>query len=257
MNKHFLITLLHSEDTEYYLYVWSQEIIDLAEEKGFKVFQLEKGNACRDKFEGHLQSINPCFVMLNGHGNNTTICGNRLEPILKEGENHALLAGRVVYARSCYALSSLGRASAKDGCNAFIGYSAPFSFVSHPGYISRPLKDPLAYPCLQTSNLIPISLLKGSDIDGSVKKAKEKMAELMVEWETRVEKEATFVASCIYWNISFAEEHPALKGWVCCSFGEVSPSRSAFTPPTEVGGFSADLAMTCLGYEGDGNAKIV
>lgn len=215
MNKHFLITLPHSEDTEYYLYVWSQEIIDLAEKKGFKVFPLKKEDACRSKFEGHIYATDPCFIMLNGHGDDTTVCGNRLEPILKEGENHTLLAGRVVYARSCFALSSLGRASAKDGCSAFIGYSAPFSFISHPSYISRPLKDPLAHPCLLTSNMIPLALFKGSNVDDSIKKAKEKMAELQAEWETKVEKEATYVASCIYWN------------------------------------------MTCLGHEGDGNARIV
>ncbi|MFA5108073.1 MAG: hypothetical protein WC492_00900 [Candidatus Micrarchaeia archaeon] len=45
-------------------------------------------------------------------------------------------------------------------------------------------------------------------------------------------------------SISFAEEHPALKGWVCGSFGEVSPSQlSAFIPPAKAGGFFADLAI--------------
>ncbi len=202
MSKQFLITLPSGDDAEYYLSIWSKEIIDVAAEKGFKVVKLEREKANRQALEGHLKSSAPDFLVFNGHGDGKTICGHMQEPLIEENSNHALLKGTVAYARSCYTLSSLGKASVGSGCTAFIGYSAPFVFVSDPNSSARPLKDCLAYPCLYTSNMVPLALLKGANVETAVQKAKEKMAELISEWETRDEREATFVASCLFWDMN-------------------------------------------------------
>jgi hypothetical protein len=39
-------------------------------------------------------------------------------------------------------------------------------------------------------------------------------------------------------SIRFAEEHPAINGWVSCSFGKwIAKLTHTHQPPTEVGGF--------------------
>lgn len=200
MNKRFLITMPSSDDAEHYLYEWSREIKDKAVEKGLEIKALEREKANRKEFEGHIKRMKPDFVMLNGHGDTKTIYGNNQEVILLEGDNHQLLQGAIVYARSCFSLSSLGKAAVLQKCTAFVGYTLPFMFMSDTNSAAHPLKDEFAAPCLYTSNMVPIALIKGNTIEEAVNKSKDKMHELMLEWETRVEMEASWVAGCLSWN---------------------------------------------------------
>jgi hypothetical protein len=197
----FLITTPESDDVLYYCSKWSEEIIEQAQKKCRNVANLEQKKANRTNFEGHVKKQQPDFVMFNGHGMPDFIAGHNDEILLKKGDNEMLMKGRIVYARSCYALSELGIACVQNGAKAFISYSLPFSFVSDPNRSAHPTKDELAAPCMVTSNMVPLSILKGQNVVDAVEKAKNKMAELISHWETRSDVvEAPFVASCLYWN---------------------------------------------------------
>ena len=197
----FLITTPESDDVLYYCSQWSGEIVELARKGGRTIANLEQEKANRKNLEGHLKKQQPDFVMFNGHGMPDFVMGHNDEILLKKGENDSIMKGRIVYARSCYALGELGVSCVQKGAKAFISYSLPFSFVSDPNRSAHPLKDELAAPCMATSNMVPISILKGQKVSDSVEKAKIRMAELISHWQTRSDLvEAPFVASCLHWN---------------------------------------------------------
>ncbi len=199
--KVFLITTPEFDDVTSYCSKWSEEIINEAQKKGFKIANLSREKANRKNFEGRVKKQKPKFVMFNGHGLQNKIAGHNNETLLEKGKNEKLMAGRIVYARSCFALEGVGEACARKGTKGFISYSLPFSFVSDPSRTANPLKDELACPCLLTSNMIPLAVIKGRTISEAVERAKAKIDELIGYWETRDDiVEAPFVASCLYWN---------------------------------------------------------
>jgi hypothetical protein len=199
--KGFLITTPDDDDIVFCCNVWSREIVDLADSKGFKTTELSGPKATRANVESHLKRPVVRFVMFNGHGTQDMITGTEKEVIVKAGENEALLQGKVVYARSCYTLDVLGAASVSAGADGYIGHSLPFAFVSDPTEGAHPLDDELAAPCLATSNIIPTTLLKGNSVSDAVNKSKSEMRKIMEQWETRTDRiEAPFVALCLNWN---------------------------------------------------------
>jgi hypothetical protein len=162
---------------------------------------LPREKASLAEFEGHMAKMKPCFVMLNGHGSPSKIAGHKNGIILEKGRNEKVTKGAIVYARSCFALKELGEACVSSGAKGFVSYSFPFMFVSDPNRSAHPMKDELAAPCRITSNMIPVSIIKGQTISEAVQKAKNTMDELIGFWETRRDlPEASIVASCLYWN---------------------------------------------------------
>lgn len=200
--KVFLITTPDFDDVTLYCSKWSEEIISEAQKKGFKIAKLDREKANRKNFEGHMKKQRPIFVMFNGHGSPTQITGNQNEILLEKEKNEELMNGTIVYARSCFALVKLGEACVeKGGARGFVSYSLPFSFVSDPSRSAQPLNDEFAYPCLATSNIIPLVIIKGGTISEAVERARAKMDDLIGYWQTREDSvEAPFVASCLYWN---------------------------------------------------------
>lgn len=200
-NPVFLITTPDHDDVVYYCATWSKEIIEEADGRSFNVVELEKSKANRGNLEGHLKKQRPRFLMFNGHGDPNAIYGYKNEPLLQKGKDEHLMKGTITYARSCFSLDGLGKSCFESGAEAFAGYSLPFTFVSDPVRSANPLKDELATPCFTSSNIIPLSLIKGANISEAVQKAKDEMDKLIGYWETRDDRiEAQFVASCLYWN---------------------------------------------------------
>ncbi len=200
--KLFLITVPEHDEAMFYCAEWSNEIIDYAEERGFKVIRLSKEKVNRINFESYLKKQEPKFVMFNGHGGDDRIMGYDKEILLQKGENEEIMKNKLIYARSCSSLTELADACIDNGSNGFIGYSLPFTFISDPTRTAHPLKDEFAKPCLKTSNSVPFSLLKGNSISEAVEKAKGEMKALLIYWETRDDLvEAPYVATCLFWNM--------------------------------------------------------
>lgn len=199
--KIFLIVCPDHEDRVFYCSEWSKEIIKEAKSKGIKVKELKGKNANKKTFEGFVTKQKPSFVMFNGHGLPEVILGQDDEILLKLDENEELMKKKIVYARSCEALVKLGDACVQAGSRVFVGYRIPFAFVSDTSTETRPLKDELAEPCMTTSNIVPVSIIRGKTIEDAVSKAKIEMRKEMEKWETRHDRvEAPFVAMCLYWN---------------------------------------------------------
>jgi len=116
------------------------------------------------------------MVVFNCHGSEDAIFGNKGDVLIKQGVNDSLLKGRITYARSCHAASSLGFScmeNNKTGC--FIGYTLPFEFYFNYEWAANPLKDNVARIFLEPSNLIPISLIKGNSTNEAHEKSKKQM----------------------------------------------------------------------------------
>ncbi len=157
----FLITRPDHDDTVFYLHEFSKELIEIAKEKGLKVLDCDRKKANRKTVQQMIQEQKPELVMFNGHGNLTTICGQKNEALIKQSENEEILNEKIIYARSCSTASSLGHSSVKNGAKAYIGYTEDFVFLIDNSRTASPLKDEFAKPFLTASNQIIKSLLNG------------------------------------------------------------------------------------------------
>ena len=116
---------------------------------------------------------------------------------MKEKKNNELLNSRLVYARSCWSATSLGKACS-NGC--FIGYNVPFKFFINEDWSAKPLNDNTAKMFLEPSNMVVSSLLKSNttkeSVEKSVNMSKKNMMKLLNE-----QKEPGAMASImLLWN---------------------------------------------------------
>ena len=111
----FFLTRPDHDDTVFYLYEWSKDLIEKAESKGFKVLDCEKEKANRKHVEKMITSQQPELLLFNGHGSSTTIFGYKNEPVIEEGVNDNLLKDKIIYARSCSTAASLGEKCVQNG----------------------------------------------------------------------------------------------------------------------------------------------
>lgn len=160
MNKRLLITRSTHDKANSYLYAFTQLLMEDAQLKGWKVDSADNAKNTRKELESRLRKNKPTLIMINGHGNNTQICGNQNEVIM-DTKNIDLASESILFARSCDSLTVLGKKSIEKGCRAFIGYRAKFLLPRVREYEARPLNDPAAKPVLEVSNSVAFGLLKG------------------------------------------------------------------------------------------------
>lgn len=195
-----LITRPRYESVTYYFYHWSEEIVKEAKRRIGKVFDLEKDKASRKLVESYLDKQNPEIAIFNGHGNDVCVTGHDNEPLIISGENSHLLKDKVVYMRSCDSGKTLGPQAIKEGCKAFIGYSELFRFWTDKALVKEPLQDDYAKPFFETSNQVPLSLIKG-------RTAQEAQMDSMTEYKRIIgnlltsNTENSFVVSDLIWNM--------------------------------------------------------
>lgn len=195
-----LITRPRYELVTHYFYHWSEAIVKEAKRRIGKVIDLEKDKANRKLVESYLDKQNPEIAIFNGHGNDVCITGHDEEPLVVSGENSHLLKDKVIYMRSCSSGKTLGPQAIKEGCKAFIGYSELFRFWTDKALITEPLKDDYAKPFFDTSNQVPLSLIKG-------RTAQEAHADSMIEYRRIISNlltsntENSFVVSDLIWNM--------------------------------------------------------
>jgi len=171
MAQSLLITRPEHDPTTFYLSQWSKTIIEEAKRKGIKVIDLHRKKANRKKVIGILEKRNPKLVILNGHGDDSSVAGYNDEIILKEGDKKAV-ESKIIFARSCKSAKSLGPNAINQGAIAYLGYKEDFWLVYTEAKIFRPLEDKTAKLFLEPSNYIPISLLKGYSISDANNKSK-------------------------------------------------------------------------------------
>ena len=164
MADSLLMTRPEHDDTTFYLSSWSREVLEVAENRGLRVFDLHREKANRGEVEKKLKRFSPKLVVLNGHGDEDTVAGHKDQPLIRAGENDELLRSMIVYAISCRSAKNLGVKSVERGALSYTGYIDDFIFFYEPAQVTRPLADTTAALFLQPSQVFTESLLKGNTV---------------------------------------------------------------------------------------------
>lgn len=155
-------------------------------EKGLRVMPLKGRRANRREVEGHISQGAGLFI-LNGHGNEGAIFGQDNEPVADE-RNIEKFSG-VVYTIACNAAKSLGRIAVRKNTKCFIGYAEEFAVVYDHSKTATPLKDGLALPFFDSTNRVPIAIMKGNTCGDSVERARRAYGEWIIKLRNLVMKE--------------------------------------------------------------------
>lgn len=175
MKKVFLTTRPNHDLITTYLFHWSRLVLREAKDRGFRTSDLRGRKANRKNLESHFKKYKPKLVLFNGHGADNLVSGFENEVLVEVGKNEKILAGTIVYSRSCESAKVLGPAAVKKGTIAFLGYKENYFLCYSQSATRRPLCDKVASLFLEPSNLIPICLLKGKPVAGSFEESQEEM----------------------------------------------------------------------------------
>jgi len=188
-----LITRPNHDITTNYLYFWSINLIDFAKRVGLSIVDLSKKRASSKEFISVIKKVKTKLIVINGHGNDSSITGYNNEILLDLRSDLKLLKDKIVYARSCSSAEKLGRKSIIEGCRAYLGYDDDFVFMISEDKITRPLEDKVAGLFLEPANYLVILLLKGHSAHEANRRSKEKymqnILKLMASSSTQEERE--------------------------------------------------------------------
>lgn len=159
-----------------YLFAFSEELIKEAEIKGFKVGKIEGDDISQDTLRSRIKNRKPKFIFFNGHGNDTSLFDNNEKEFINIASAD-LFKETVAYTIACNCLVKLGSAAIDKGCYSFIGYEKPFWIARDHKFESTPLKDRIAKPIIECSNIIVKALIKGNTVEEYIKKSHEKAAD--------------------------------------------------------------------------------
>lgn len=173
MTKTLFVRPSHDDVTSY-LFFYSKELLHDSESRGFITLNKEKKDANAKTVTAVIEKNNPEFIMFNGHGSPTAICGDNDEVLVEWGKNNTLLKNKVTYSLSCCSAAELGRKTADDA-TTFIGYVEDFALGMDIHCQASIQKDQRAKLFLEPSNLLVKSLLKGNLAKEAVQKSKELM----------------------------------------------------------------------------------
>lgn len=164
----------------HYLYAWSEYLIKEAERRDFNVVKIEGKDITEEIVRSRIKNRKPNFIFFNGHGDSTSLFNNDKKPFININSSD-IFEETITFARACDCLEGLGKSAVKKGCRAFIGYKRKFWIVRHHKYECRPLKDEIAKPILECSNVVAEELIKGKTVDQAVKKSHEKSADYILK----------------------------------------------------------------------------
>ena len=200
--KKFLITRPEHDDTTYYLSNWSKKIIEVANSKGIKLFDLHREKAKRAEVTSIIEKQSPGLIVFNGHGDDNCVTGHKQEVLVEAGKNESLLKERITYAVSCRSAKLLGPKSVAAGAKAYIGYDDDFVFIYSPEKITQPLNDETAKLFLEPSNELIISLIKGNTTEESHKRSQEFFKDRMKKvLSSESTSEETSMVRYLWWDM--------------------------------------------------------
>ncbi len=198
MNK-TLVTLPNSDLTTQYLACWASEVICEFEPS---IYLLDGERSDRTTVESFLKKRNIDFVWFNGHGSNSVICGYDNMKLIEENVNDKLLSGKICYSLSCNSAKSLGVSAVNKKCKAFIGYKAPFVFLTDKNKECTPEKDEIGSIFMTPSNIIPRSILKGKTVKQAYDKSQRVYRSLINKYSASdAIPEAPYIREALFWNM--------------------------------------------------------
>jgi len=196
-----LITLPDSDLTTSYLSAWSEEIITIAEKNGIKSIPLRGHRATQSHVDKTIRSKNPSFLVFNGHGSDTSICGQNDKPLITLGENENLLDSKIVHAVSCNSAKKLGK---ECKAKVFVGYDSIFWLYMDGNKTSKPLKDMKVKPILESALEAPKQIVKRKTAGEAYEKSQEKyqkhINELTLSSSKHTAEELQVILPFLHWN---------------------------------------------------------
>jgi len=205
MKTGILITLPESDDVTKYLSTFSKEIIEICSENQIPIKTIEKENATKKNVENLLKKLDYKMIIFNGHGSPKCIMGHKDEEIISLDKNDSLLKNRITYARSCWAVLELGKKCVEGNKGCFIGYKFPFMFIIDTTWITNPIKDNTAKVFFETSNKVPIGLIKGHTAKESDENSKRSMLKSINKSLIKGDKDSQAIAQTL-WNNYLSQE---------------------------------------------------
>jgi hypothetical protein len=185
----------------HYLHEWVATVINQAGSYGITSTNLVTWAVTRYQFETSMNSQDPIFVWLNGHGNTDRLAGQDSEIIL-DLNNAGILSGRICYAFSCLTATSLGSAAVSQGCTSYIGYEDEFVFlydVNSPD----PLSDTYAKWFMDAGSKVGLSLLQGKSTGKAYLDSQDLMNSAISYWSRSSDPTASHMLACLYQDKSF------------------------------------------------------
>lgn len=175
-----IIIRTNHDPATYYLYCWTESLIQEAINKGFSIVKLEEGKISESSVRSIIRKKRPHFIFFNGHGTSSSLFDNKKNEFITL-ESADIFKNTVAFARACQSLKELGIESVRKGCQAFIGYKKQFWIPRHHKRECQPLKDIIASPIFECSNAIVSSLLKGKTVKQAIEKSHTLAVECIVE----------------------------------------------------------------------------
>lgn len=97
--------------------------------KGFQIHPLYQRDAVEETVLAALALPGVTYLTGVGHGDSNIFTGYCNQEVLQVGDyDPTLVAGKIVHLLSCSTAAALGPDLVANGCVAFFGYSAPFSY---------------------------------------------------------------------------------------------------------------------------------
>lgn len=156
----------------FYLYEVTKQIYREAETSGVKVAVLEGEDINEDALRKRIKAHKPQIISFNGHGSDSSMLDNSGKEFINENSAD-VFKNAIVYALACSCLNNLGKAAVKHGCKAFVGYKGNFWIARSNKSECTPLRDFVARPILDASNLVLKELIKGKPVDEAIEKSHE------------------------------------------------------------------------------------
>jgi hypothetical protein len=176
-----MIIIRTNHDTQTnYLYLWSETVIKYAKDRGYTVDKVEGRDITEKNIRSRINNRKPRIIFFNGHGSNTSLINNEQNEFITT-ESADIFKDTITFTRACSSLTGLGPSAVEKGCKAFIGYRKSFWIVRQHKNECNPLRDEVAKPILEGSNLIIIELLKGKTVHQSIQKSHEHAEKSILE----------------------------------------------------------------------------
>ncbi len=187
MEKSVVITLPDHDIETTYVSRWSETITTEGKRRGLKVMPLISRRANRDVIEGIVAAQDISFFIVNGHGNEDVIYGYGDETLVDR--HNVSKFKRIIYTIACEAARSLGKVAVSKNTKCFIGYTEKFVIIYDHTKTATPLKDELSKPFFDSTNRIPLSIMKGNNCAESVERARNAYEEWIVKVRNQVMEE--------------------------------------------------------------------
>lgn len=193
----------HDAITEYFG-SWMTKAVEAAKRQpDTVVVELTKEDANREALMKAIEENNPQLVILNGHGDDTEMCGFGMDEILiRCGDNEHCLSGKILHMLACDTGSKLGPACIKVGSAAYIGYTKKFKLVRNRNTQTHEerLNDGFAAKVLDPAFEAINALIEGATVSEAFERSQERHKEVLATLANSNDGNDIAIGSCVREN---------------------------------------------------------